>query len=103
VLLFEERDSGAEGRGRHLREGHEFRDQGQIPSDAQGGGTVVPVVGPAAVRLVKQVVRELLLIDVTGQMPGGKDWGSQPWWRVDLWEAFWRGRAQAQASHVGEW
>jgi len=95
AALFGARDVAVDCDGTRLREGHEFRDQEQVPACVQEAAVTVPVAGANVVRLVRQVVRELLLMEVTGQMPGGKDWCSQPWWRVSLWEAFWQGHAQA--------
>ena len=102
ATLFEACDVADERGGTPWREGHEFRDQEQLPASvrraavtAPVAGATTPVAGANVVRLVRQVVRELLLMEVTGQMPGGKDWCSQPWWRVSLWEAFWQGHAQA--------
>jgi len=116
ATLFEACDVADERGGTPWREGHEFRDQEQLPASVRRAavtapvagattpvagattpvaGATTPVAGANVVRLVRQVVRELLLMEVTGQMPGGKDWCSQPWWRVSLWEAFWQGHAQA--------
>ena len=95
TMLFAARELVEQCEGATLREGHEFYDQEQVPAWAQGDAKIAPVGGANVVRLVRQVVRELLIMEITGQMPGGRDWCRQPWWRVGLWEAFWQGHAQA--------
>ena len=78
----------AEADGPVLREGHDFAGQSEVPGSEAPSR---PVGGPGLLRLVGEIVREAMLLEVTGELPGGKAWSEQPWWRVGLWEAFWEG------------
>lgn len=40
--------------------------------------------------LLSGIVRDLELARWCGELPCGGDHGSQTWWRVSLWVAFWR-------------
>ena len=99
ALLFETGDLAYGGGEAELREGRDFCNQEQVPAYAREV-VVVPVAGPNVVRLVRQVLRELLMMEITRQMPGGRDWSGQPRWRVQLWEAFWQGYVQVGGDAV---
>ncbi|MFQ6133600.1 MAG: hypothetical protein ACE5R4_16285 [Armatimonadota bacterium] len=50
--------------------------------------------------IAEAVLSELEMAAWTGELPGGRPWSRQVWWRVALWEAFWRER---DGAAIGNW
>lgn len=46
---------------------------------------------PEWVLVAWAALKELGRAEWTGEPPGGRSWGRQPAWKVELWEAYWRG------------
>lgn len=79
------------------REGHEFASQTEAATLAEASAAVAARV-PGWACLVMATLRELRLQEAGH----GTDWTDQPAWKVELWEAFWRGRLQARAAQECE-
>ncbi len=75
-------------------EGRDFLGQADLPEGAAVGGRRMASVGRNLQRLIAEALREMLLMEIAGQTPGGKPWSEQPAWRVGLWEAFQRARIE---------
>lgn len=46
---------------------------------------------PGWALMVMATLRELRLLEATGQLPGGVAYSRQPAWKVELWESWWDG------------
>lgn len=74
-----------------LREGQDFRELHEATA-------LLAEVEPAVVRapqwalVTMRVLRELWLQEMTGGFGLGGAFSTQPAWRVELWEAYWRAR-----------
>jgi hypothetical protein len=43
-------------------------------------------------RLARAALDDLEMLTWTGALPDGCSWSRHAWWRVQLWQAFWRER-----------
>lgn len=80
--------------GTSLREGQDFYTQQQWGL-LQPTETIRYRVQPLVAQLSAALLRELHMLQQTGQLPGDVSWSQQPAWRVELWESFWQTQATA--------
>lgn len=40
--------------------------------------------------------REASMIEAHGLLPDGVPWNQQPWWKFEIWEAYWEGLNRAR-------
>jgi len=87
------------------REGADFASQAELAALDPGMGLRRGARRPLARDLLPLLVAEAVLSELemmtwTGQLPGGLPWTEQVWWRVELWQAFWRARDEALGRTV---
>lgn len=87
-----------------LREGVDYttpqeREQVLAERGLTGEPRYEPTVEPRAKVLALRMLREIRWFERTQRFPGGKPWDEQPWWRIELYEAFWAGRDSGAQSN----
>lgn len=73
----------------------DFASQAQLEHLAAGTITAsAPARAPFAtgLRLARAALDDLEMLTWTGTLPDGCSWSRHAWWRVQLWQAFWRER-----------
>ncbi|MFQ6099443.1 MAG: hypothetical protein ACE5O2_17050 [Armatimonadota bacterium] len=107
---------------RALREGVDFASQEELrsllarrakPRSSPRRSPASPVVrdpareaSAAAIRLADAILDDLEMLTWTGHLPDGASWTSHAWWRVHLWQTFWRERDRQivrRARQVAFW
>jgi len=102
LVAWEDRGSAGVGETR-LVEGRDFADQQELRA-ARGAqpGRFLTREERALGGILATVMRDLELFQWCRQLPRGADYGTQTWWRVCLWLAYWRAVEQGRAAGGAE-
>ncbi len=71
--------------GQVIREGHDFTTQQELANANDG----VQSADPLVIRLIQETLRDLEMLDRTGQLPGGLSYSDLPAYKVALYRAYW--------------
>jgi hypothetical protein len=95
VVIVELLDEGLDAAEGFLREGVDFTDLKQAARLAERSLPQRRRAVPQWALAAMAALRDLAMLERTGALPGGRACTEQPAWKVELWEAYWRGREMA--------
>ncbi len=72
--------------GQRIREGHDFHSQEQLASVRQP----VQRADPLVMRLVQEALRDMAMLERTGQLPHDAAYSELPAYKVALYQAYWQ-------------
>ncbi len=72
-----------------IREGHDFSSQQELANANNG----VQSADPMVIRLIQEALRDLEMLERTGQLPCGLSYSDLPAYKVALYRAYWQHNA----------